>query len=44
MPNYSPIKNNPGTPVEWVNKTNYADNIAEMIYNTKPTDKNAKKN
>ena len=43
VPNDSRNKNNQSTPVEWVNKTSYADNIAEIIFDTKPKDKNAKK-
>lgn len=42
-PNDIQIKNNPTIPVEWVNKTNYADAIAEIILDTKPKDPNAKK-
>jgi DNA-binding NarL/FixJ family response regulator len=42
--NDSRNKNNQSTPAEWVNKTRYADNIAEIIFDTKPKDKHAKKN
>jgi DNA-binding NarL/FixJ family response regulator len=37
-------QNDQSPPGEWVNKTNYADSIAEVIFDTKPKDKNAKKN
>jgi hypothetical protein len=43
-PNDSRNKNNQSTPVEWVNKTRYADPIAEIVFDTKPKDKHAKKN
>lgn len=43
-PSASQDKNDQSAPVEWVNKTNYADRTAEVIFDTKPKDKNAKKN
>jgi hypothetical protein len=43
-PNDSRNKNNQSTSVEWVNKTRYADPIADIIFDTKPKDKHAKKN
>lgn len=43
-PNDSRNKNNQSTPVEWVNKTRYADPIAEIVFDTKPKDKHTKKN
>jgi transposase len=33
-----------GTPEEWINKTSYTDSIAEIIFDTNPKNKNAKKN
>ena len=42
-PNDSQNKNENTNPIEWVNKTNYADSIAEIIFDTKPKNKNVKK-
>lgn len=40
----NPAAKKPDDPVEWVNKTSYADSIAELIFDTRPKNKNAKKN
>jgi len=43
----SPDEDHPGTSAElenWINHTNYADSIAELIVDTKPKNKNTKKN
>ena len=37
-------KNNQSSSLEWVNKTNYEDSLAEIIFDTKPKHKNPKKN
>jgi len=36
-------KKNQSNSDEWVNKTNYADSIAEIVFDTKPKKKNIKK-
>jgi len=40
----SQIKKNQSNSEEWVNKTGYADSIAEIVFDTKPKKKNIKKN